>query len=174
MLYTAIHHQKGPIALRYPRGNAFGLPKKETFDLIPIGKAERVREGKDVAILAVGSMVHNAIGAAEQLAVRDIDAEVVNMRFAKPIDTEMVEAVARRFSTVVTVEENSIVGGFGSAVAAHIATLRGTKATVHVHGIPDEFVEQGSPAELHAITHLDAKGIAEVVGDALAKGQERG
>ena len=173
MLYTAIRHQKGPIALRYPRGNAFGLPKKETFDLIPIGKAERVREGKDVAILAVGSMVHNALGAAELLAAQGLNAEVVNMRFAKPIDTEMVEAVARRFSTLVTVEENSIAGGFGSAVATHIATLRGTRAAVHVHGIPDEFVEQGSPAELHAITRLDSKGIAEVVGDVLRRGQER-
>ncbi|MCX6136835.1 MAG: hypothetical protein NTV54_04985 [Ignavibacteriales bacterium] len=116
-----------------------------------------------MAILAVGTMVHTALAAADLLAVDGIGVEVVNMRFAKPLDFQKIEDIARRFRRIVTVEESSIVGGFGSAVAAHIASLAGDSGSVHVHGIPDEFVEQGTPTELYAITKLDVKGIAEIV-----------
>jgi 1-deoxy-D-xylulose-5-phosphate synthase len=117
MLYTAAAYGKGPVALRYPRGNALGVELKPGFDFIEIGKAERLTEGKDVAILAIGSMVDYSLKAAEKLSLEGINCEVINMRFAKPLDTDLLDDIAERHSRIITVEENSLPGGFGSAVA---------------------------------------------------------
>ncbi|MCJ7552717.1 MAG: 1-deoxy-D-xylulose-5-phosphate synthase, partial [Ignavibacteriaceae bacterium] len=107
MLYTATVYNKGPIALRYPRGNALGVELKDGFDFIEIGKAEKLKEGKDVAILALGSMVNYSLKVAEKLSLEGIHCEVVNMRFAKPIDTELLDDISSRHSKIITVEENS-------------------------------------------------------------------
>jgi 1-deoxy-D-xylulose-5-phosphate synthase len=164
MLYTAVQYKKGPIALRYPRGNAIGVAVKETFSEIPIGKAETVRAGKDVAILAIGNMVHPSLKAAELLSKDGIEAEVVNMRFVKPIDEEMIQNICSRFTYVVTVEDNVIHGGFGSAVLESIAKMNTLNMQIKIHGVPaNEFVEHGTPAELHALLKLDGPGIASVV-----------
>jgi 1-deoxy-D-xylulose-5-phosphate synthase len=163
MLYTAVRTSGGPIALRYPRGNGLGVPLKDGFDLLPIGAAETVRTGTDVALLAIGEMVAPALAAAATLAAEGIQCEVVNMRFVKPIDAALLDDVAARFTQVVTLENNSVIGGFGSAVCEYYAGREKTDVRVTVHGIPDRFVDHGSPAELAAEVGLDAPGIAALV-----------
>jgi 1-deoxy-D-xylulose-5-phosphate synthase len=163
MLYTAVQYKKGPIALRYPRGNGMGIPMKSTFDALEIGKGEIVRSGTDVAILAIGNLVYPSLKAAELLSKDGINAEVVNMRFVKPVDHALIENVCRRFKYVLTVEDHVIHGGFGSAVLESIATKQYPELHVRIHGIPDEFIEHGTPQELHAMLKLDAPGIASVV-----------
>lgn len=167
MLYTAVEYKQGPIAVRYPRGNALGVPVRDEFKKIEIGKAETVRGGKDVALLAIGNMVPNAVKAAEQLLKEGIEAEVVNMRFVKPVDDELVRSIAARFENIVTVEDNTVHGGFGSAVLEVLAKHGLTNVSVKVHGVPDRFIEHGTPNELHHQLKLDAPGIAEVTKEFL-------
>ncbi|HMS63687.1 MAG TPA: 1-deoxy-D-xylulose-5-phosphate synthase [Ignavibacteria bacterium] len=161
MLYTATKYKRGPIALRYPRGNAIGVNIGE-FEKIEIGKGEIVRGGKDVAILAIGNMVQYSLEAAELLEGKNINAEVINARFVKPLDRELLNDVFSRFNKIITVEDNTIVGGFGSAVS-EFAVQHNYKNDILIHGIPDRFIEHGKPEELHAELKIDAKGISEVV-----------
>ncbi|MCI0707488.1 MAG: 1-deoxy-D-xylulose-5-phosphate synthase [Ignavibacteriae bacterium] len=168
MLYTAVEYKKGPIALRYPRGNALGVPVREKFQTIEIGKAETVRNGKDVALLAIGNMTPNTLKAADQLSKEGIEAEVVNMRFVKPLDEELVKSIAERFESIITVEDNVVQGGFGSAVLESLAKNGLTHVSLKIHGVPDQFIEQGTPAELHNIYKLDAPGIAEITKEFLS------
>jgi 1-deoxy-D-xylulose-5-phosphate synthase len=166
MLYTAVQYRGGPIAIRYPRGNGTGVPMKAGFDLIPVGMAETVRKGADVAILAIGNMVSQAAKAAELLQKDGIDAEVVNMRFVKPMDDAAVADVCGRFRNVLTVEDHVVEGGFGSAVLESIQRLSlPSPPRVRIHGIPPRYIEHGSPAELYAMLKLDVPGIASVVKD---------
>jgi 1-deoxy-D-xylulose-5-phosphate synthase len=167
MLYTAVMTKSGPVALRYPRGNGLGVPLKPGFDLLPIGKAETLRTGRDVALLGIGEMVDPAMKAAALLESSGISSEVVNMRFAKPLDVELLASIASRHGNVVTIENNSLLGGFGSAVAEHFAASGVTGVRLMTHGITDRFVDHGSPAELAAELRLDPKGIAEVVTEFL-------
>jgi len=161
MLFTAVAYE-GPVALRYARGNALGVPVRPGFQRLEIGKGEVVRKGTDVALLAIGSMVHPALKAAELLSHDGIDAEVLNMRFVKPIDEDLLRSVGSRFKNVVTIEENVTDGGFGSAVLEGFARLGITNVAVRLHGLPNEFVEQGTPAELLRLLKLDGPGIAEI------------
>jgi 1-deoxy-D-xylulose-5-phosphate synthase len=163
MLFTAVHHP-GPVAIRYPRGNGLGVPMTPLHSM-EIGKAEIVRKGKDVAILALGTMVHTSLMAAELLKEDGIDPQVVNMRFVKPLDRTLIAEICKNFNCVLTIEEHSIRGGFGSAILEEISSLDSPHIRVKVHGIPDNFIEQGSPAELYAMLKLDAPGIAGIVKD---------
>ncbi|MHB1051098.1 MAG: 1-deoxy-D-xylulose-5-phosphate synthase [Bacteroidota bacterium] len=163
MVFTAVQHKNGPVAIRYPRGNCYGMPLKSEFTAIPIGKAEVVRSGNDIAILAIGTMVNQSLQAAERLEKEGILAEVVNMKFIKPLDTELLEHIAHKFSMIVTVEENSVVGGFGSAVSEKLHEFNTWNGRLLIHGVPDNFVPHGSPSELLRATSLDAEGIAAVV-----------
>lgn len=169
MLYTAVMCEKGPIALRYPRGAGLGIPLKNTFDMVPIGRAETVRTGHDVALLAIGSMVTNALKAAELLEKAEISAEVVNMRFVKPIDGELLDHIAGRFTHVVSLEDNVVTGGMGSAIAEHYASKDLAALRLKIHGIPDRFIDHGTPAELQKELSLDPTGIAQVVKEFLAR-----
>lgn len=168
MLYTAIEYQKGPIALRYPRGNAMGVPLKDGFDKLEIGKAETLRAGRDVAILAIGNMVTHSEQAALLLEKEGISAEVLNMRFVKPLDEKLIESLAARFDSFVTVEDNTVRGGFGSAVVETLQKLGLNTVAVKLHGIPDRFIDHGSPNELFRSLKLDGAGIAEVVKEFLS------
>jgi len=170
MLFTAVHYD-GPIALRYPRGNALGVPLRKEMMKIEIGKGETVRTGKDVAILAIGNMVPYSLKAAELLAGEGIEAEVVNMRFVKPMDDGLVAAIAKRFDAVVTVEDNVIQGGFGSAVVESLTRQGITNVATYLHGLPDTFVDHGTPAELHKALRLDPRGIADVTKSFLSSRQ---
>jgi len=160
MLFTAIE-TKGPVALRYPRGNALGVPLRKEFRKIEIGKAETVRRGKDVAFLAIGNMVQSALSAAEILAKEGIEAEVVNMRFVKPLDDALVADVASRIESIITIEDNVIQGGFGSAVLESLVEQGKGKNSVKLLGLPDSFVDHGTPKELHQLLKLHPQGIAE-------------
>ena len=141
MLITALSLD-GPAALRYPRGTAAGVPLTDDVQPLPLGKGEILREGGDVCFLAVGSMTANALQAAELLAADGIAAEVVNMRFVKPLDRELLLEAAGHVKLLVTVEENVLAGGFGSAVLECLADGGRTVPLVRL-GIPDRFVPQG-------------------------------
>lgn len=168
MLWTSIHGYKaGPIALRYPRGNAQGVALRP-MQSIAIGKSETLRRGSSVAILAVGPLVYVALSAAERLAAEGIDVEVVNARFVKPLDANMVDDIARRIGRIVTIEDGQIEGGFGSAVAEYVAQHH-IGCHMRIHGYPDEFVEHGTQQELHAQYQLDMEGVMATVRDFMAE-----
>ncbi|HAY33530.1 MAG TPA: 1-deoxy-D-xylulose-5-phosphate synthase [Ignavibacteria bacterium] len=167
MLFTATRYKRGPIAIRYPRGNALGVEKGK-FELMEIGKGEIVKKGKDIAILAVGNMVKNSMDSEKYLSEYGISAEIINARFIKPLDRELLYDVFRRFDKIMTIEDNTIVGGFGSAVS-EFASENNLKNDILIHGIPDRFIEHGKPEELHEELRIDAKGIAEVVREFLIK-----
>jgi 1-deoxy-D-xylulose-5-phosphate synthase len=167
MLYTCTLYKKGPIALRYPRGNALGVQIGEFYKL-EIGKGEVVREGSELAILAIGNMVNNSMKAAEILGIKNINIEVVNMRFIKPLDTDLLRKTFDKFSKIITVEDNSIIGGFGSGVC-EFAEQYGYKNDILIHGLPDKFIEHGKPEELHADLRLDPEGLAIVAEEFLKR-----
>lgn len=160
MLYTAVEYKEGPIVLRYPRGNALGVPLKDSFLPIPIGKCERLMQGKDVALLAVGSMVDYALKAAEKLKDFNIEADVINMRFIKPLDNEMLDSIAGSHKKIITLEENSIVGGFGSGVMEYFFEKNYKNDILRI-GLPDQFVDHGTQAELHKLLEIDPEGIVK-------------
>jgi len=163
MLFTATEYKDGPIAMRYPRGNALGVPVKEGFERIPIGKGEILRSGVDVAILSIGNMVQHSLQAAALLEQQDVSAEVVNMRFVKPLDLDLLSVVAQKFTNIVTVEDHVIQGGFGSAILEGLQDLKVSHLSVKLHGLPDRYIDHGTPSELYQICKLDAEGIANVV-----------
>ncbi len=162
MIYTAVKYDGGPIALRYPRGNGFGVPLKQNFDLIEIGKSETLKEGKDAALLAIGSMVNYSIKAAKNLEEQGISCEVVNMRFAKPLDTNKLDDISKRFSKIITLEENALPGGFGSAIIEYLVSKNYKNDVLRI-GLPDSFVEHGTQQELHHILGIDPEGIVNQV-----------
>ena len=169
MLWTALNYQKGPIAFRYPRGESLGLPLKQGFEKIPIGKSEVVHEGNDLAILAVGDRVMPAVQVAERLEEKGITAQVINARFIKPIDVEMIKEVGQNFSAVVTIENNTIMGGFGSAVAEVLFEL-GTKGiSFQRFGLPDRFVSHGSVKDLLKDVKLDVENLVHRIETFLAQ-----
>ena len=162
LLYTAVNSGQA-MAIRYPRGPGLGVPLDTILHKIPVGKWEVMREGSDVAILAVGVTVAPALEAAHELAASGIKAAVINARFVKPLDVELITSLVHRTPRLVTVEENTLSGGFGSSVARLLQDLGLGKIPAKIIGIPDEFVEQGSQAALRAKYGLDAKGIAQQV-----------
>ena len=161
MLKTATDYT-GPISIRYPRGSGVGVDTTEPLHALPIGKAEVLREGKDVVVWAIGSMVQSALQAAEVLAQQGISVGVVNMRFAKPLDKELLVEHAAKYGKIVTLEEGVLAGGVGSAVleALNEAKLL-AKCRVLTLGIPDEFVLHGDKKLLLRDLHLDVQAIAE-------------
>jgi 1-deoxy-D-xylulose-5-phosphate synthase len=159
MLKTAVDHTSGPIAVRYPRGNGVGVATDEPLHALPIGRSELLREGTDVAILAVGTMVLPAERAADQLASEGVAAAVVNARFVKPLDERLILALARSCGAVVTVEEHVALGGFGAGVLELLAA-NGVVVPVRVLGVPDQIFEQASQARLREKAGLTPDGIA--------------
>jgi 1-deoxy-D-xylulose-5-phosphate synthase len=152
MLYTAFRHD-GPSAVRYPRGAGIGAEVKKDLTELPMGKAEVRRRGRRIAILAFGPMLHPALAAGEAL-----DATVVNMRWVKPLDTELLAGLATGHDAVVTVEEHSAMGGAGSACAEALSALGIVRPLLHL-GLKDHFVDHGDPALLLRLEGLDAEGV---------------
>jgi len=161
MLWTAVQHRGGPVAVRYPRANLpeDALPAREP-EILALGVSEQLRAGGDVAILALGTMVAPALAAAETLAADGISATVVNARFAAPVDETAILGLARSVGRIVTVEENVPMGGFGDGV--HLCLARHNLSTVPILrlALPEEFVTHGKRDELLAKVGLDAPGIA--------------
>ncbi|WP_199639203.1 sodorifen biosynthesis 1-deoxy-D-xylulose-5-phosphate synthase SodB [Serratia sp. PAMC26656] len=156
MLHTALNHH-GPAAVRYPRGSGPGVLPQREMAALPLGKAQVRRIGRRIAILAFGSMVAPALEAGVRL-----DATVVNMRFVKPLDAELLQRLARTHETLVTVEEGCIAGGAGSACLECLSAA-GIAINSLLLGFPDNFVEHGEPAELLATCGLDADGIENAI-----------
>lgn len=165
MLYTAVNYE-GPAAVRYPRGEGIGVPLDEDFTELEIGRAEIVRDGGSIAILAVGTMVSAACKTAELLLKRGINCTVVNMRFIKPLDKECILQMAYKMEAIVTMEENVLNGGFGSAVVELLAD-EGRSIPVLRFGIPDEFIEQGTQSELREQCGLTPEQMTEKINDML-------
>ncbi|HLO25969.1 MAG TPA: 1-deoxy-D-xylulose-5-phosphate synthase, partial [Geobacteraceae bacterium] len=162
MVKTAIYADR-PIALRYPRGAGYGIPMDQEPAILPLGRGELLNEGEDLVIIAIGVSVYPALEAAGILKEKGIRAAVVNARFVKPLDRELILGWARRTGQVVTVEENALQGGFGSAVLELMEEERVTGVKVKRIGIPDRFIEQGSQAQLRKDLGFDAAGIAATV-----------
>jgi 1-deoxy-D-xylulose-5-phosphate synthase len=161
MLYTAFQ-QDGPAAVRYPRGTGPGVAIAQSMTALPVGKGVVRREsaappGRRVAVLAFGSMLAPALAAAETL-----DMSVANMRFVKPLDTDLVKRLAATHDALVTVEENALEGGAGSACLEALASA-GIEHPVLQLGLPDQFVDHGDSAVLLAECSLDAEGIVASV-----------
>ncbi|MCS1350790.1 1-deoxy-D-xylulose-5-phosphate synthase [Mechercharimyces sp. CAU 1602] len=163
MLYSASRYNVGPIAVRFPRGAGLGVPMDEQLQDIPLGKAEVVRTGTDVALLALGPMVDRANAAADYLAQEGISAQVVNVRFVKPLDEELLQDLYQRQLPIVTIEEGSRMGGLGSAVMEHYETEGQHNMMVKVMGVPDYYVEHGSVEEQLQEVGLTAEKIADAV-----------
>ncbi|MEY3944907.1 MAG: 1-deoxy-D-xylulose-5-phosphate synthase [Pseudomonadota bacterium] len=156
-LLSTAYAQNHPVAVRYPRGAGVGAVPLADLDPLPIGKGELRRTGRKVAILAFGSMLYPALKAAEAL-----DATVINMRWVKPLDTELLAQVAREHERMVTVEEGCIMGGAGTAVGEALQAL-GLMRDLLQLGLPDEFIEHGDPVKLLSMQGLDAEGIERSV-----------
>jgi 1-deoxy-D-xylulose-5-phosphate synthase len=166
MLKTAVLSGR-PASVRYPRGNGWKGPLDPEPAELPIGKAEILEPGEDLAILAIGACVRPALEARELLWAKGIRAAVVNARFVKPLDGELICALARRTGKILTAEENALQGGFGSAVLELLAEKGLKEVAVGRKGIPDLFVEHGSQEELRRKYGLDAEGIARAALDLL-------
>ncbi len=161
MLHTALGTGV-PFSIRYPKGEATGVGLPEELKSIPVGRGELLKEGNDVALVAIGSMVNEALKAAELLQEEGISACVVNARFAKPLDQELILDVVSRCRRVLTVEENAALGGFGSAVT-ELLVNRGVSFKGRILGIPDRFVPHGKAQSLRRKLGLCAEGIAAKV-----------
>jgi 1-deoxy-D-xylulose-5-phosphate synthase len=169
MLVTGINHISGPIAMRYPRGNGYGVAlMEEGWESLPIGKAEILRHGDDVLMVAYGSMVYPAIQAAEILSEHGIAATVINARFAKPLDTELIVPLAQQIGQVVTLEEGCLMGGFGSAIVESLLEHNVVVPVTRI-GVPDQLVEHASPDQSKAALGLTPPQIADRVRTLMLK-----
>ena len=169
MLHTALAHH-GPVVLRYPRGNGEGVALEPDFRRLEIGRGTVLREGTDVLLLPIGNRVGPALAAAARLEVQGIDAAVINPRFLKPLDSDLIADWAARTGRVVTVEDNCVQGGFGSAVLEAL-NERGLHLPVRRLGYEDRFIEHGPQAVLWRAAGIDADGIVHSVLDLLRPDQ---
>ena len=161
MLRAALEYD-GPAALRFPRGNGVGVPLDPEIKAVPLGVAELLRDGEDVAVVAIGALVHPALEAAMQLASDGISVAVLNARFVKPLDTERIGALARRCKALITVEEHGGMGGFGSAVLEALAQAD-IRVPTRCLAVPDRFVDHGNSDALRGSLGLDTAGIGRAV-----------
>ena len=165
MLHTAFNYN-GPAAVRYPRGSIPDVTVTKELKNLEIGKAVYCRHGKGIALLAFGSMVYPAVAAGEHL-----DATVVNMRFIKPLDVKLICDIARTHQLIVTIEENAIMGGAGSAVC-ELLNAHNLHIPVKQLGLPDTFMEHGKPEAMLKACGLDADGITQAVKRSLVRDEE--
>ena len=164
MVATAVAHDSGPIAFRYPRGEGVGVEMPERGEVLEIGKGRIVREGSTVAILSLGTRLASAVEAAETLAQKGISATVADARFAKPIDVELVRKLARKHDVLITIEEGS-TGGFGAMVLHQLAEdgLLDGGLKMRSMVLPDVYMDQDKPEKMYEKAGLDAAGIVEKV-----------
>ncbi|MGL5134635.1 MAG: 1-deoxy-D-xylulose-5-phosphate synthase [Planktothrix sp.] len=166
MLVTGIEHTNGPIAMRYPRGSGLGVPlMEEGWEPLPIGKGEILRHGDDLLLMGYGSMVNMSMQVAEILSEHGIEATVINPRFVKPLDVELIAPLAQQIGKVVTIEEGCLMGGFGSAVAEALLD-NNVVVPVKRFGVPDILVDHAEPNESFADLGLTSSQIAEQIREA--------
>jgi len=157
LLLSTAYAQNHPVAVRYPRGAGVGVDAGQDLETVTLGKAEVRRVGQGICILAFGTLLYPALEAAEKL-----NATVVNMRWAKPLDTEMIFKMAASHDRLVTVEDACVMGGAGSAVCETLQTARILKSVLNL-GLADQFIEHGDPAKLMAMQGLNAAGIEKSI-----------
>lgn len=162
MMTTAVH-TNAPVAIRYPRGSGTGADITKELEILPVGKAEELIHEGTMALLAIGAMVDPCLQAAGLLAQKGISCRVINARYLKPLDGELIRRLARETGAIVTVEDNSLAGGFGSAVLEYINTNNLNWVKILRLGWSDQFIEQGSRSELLAKYGMTPEGIAESV-----------
>jgi 1-deoxy-D-xylulose-5-phosphate synthase len=172
MLKTAIDHP-GPISLRYPRGEGWGVALDKDMETLEIGKAEVLRQGGDVVIAAIGHTVLPALKAAEELAPLGIDASVVNARFVKPLDKNIFRDLLTRVPRLITVEDHVVTGGFGSALIEFLADEGFTGIEVKRLGVPDRFIPHGTQDELRKMCGFDKDAIAQATLQLVRRGKKR-
>jgi 1-deoxy-D-xylulose-5-phosphate synthase len=161
MIVTGVEHTEGPIAMRYPRGNGYGVPlMEEGWESLPIGKGEILRNGDDLLLLGYGSMVYPALQTAEILSEHGIEATVINARFAKPLDTELIIPLAKQVKRVITLEEGCLMGGFGSAIAESLLDHEVMVPLTRI-GVPDKLVDHALPEESWAELGLTPPQMAD-------------
>lgn len=168
MLKTAVGCGS-PVSIRYPRGKGVGVPLDTEISTLPLGKGEVLREGSDLAIIAIGCTVHPAMKAAQKLADEGIGAKVINARFIKPLDAELILKTAASVKKILTIEENVLDGGFGGAVLELLAENGVTGTTVKRLGIRNQFVEHAKPSELRSSLGLDEEGILRAAKELLGQ-----
>ncbi|HRE21550.1 MAG TPA: 1-deoxy-D-xylulose-5-phosphate synthase [Rhabdaerophilum sp.] len=174
MVATAAAYNSGPIAFRYPRGDGVGVEMPERGEVLEIGKGRIVREGKEIAILSLGTRLQEALKAADELEKLGLSTTIADARFAKPIDTALVRDLAARHSLLITIEEGS-VGGFGAQVMQFMTAegLLDGKLKLRSLVLPDRYQDHDKPERMYADAGLDAKGIVETVKRALGTAAER-
>jgi 1-deoxy-D-xylulose-5-phosphate synthase len=172
MLKTAIEHS-GPISLRYPRGEGWGIQMDSQLRALEIGKAELLRDGSDVVIAAVGQTVVPALKAAQDLAPLGIDAAVVNSRFVKPLDRDLLRQLVARIPNLITVEDHAVTGGFGSAVLEFLADEGLGDIRVKRMGVPDRFIPHGTQDELRKLCGFDKDAITQATLQLVRRGKKR-
>ncbi len=156
MMYTCQANKIGPASIRYPRGRGFNTNWRNKFELIEIGKGRTIREGKDIAIVSIGHVGNFALQAAEEL--EDENIAVYDMRFLKPIDTELLHSIFNKHKYIISIEDGTIIGGLGSMLS-EFKTMHNYSNNISILGIPDNFIEHGNPKELYAICGFDKNGI---------------
>lgn len=159
MLKTAVYSGV-PMALRYPRGAGYGVELDPDLKSLELGRGEILLEGGDLCIIAIGSTVYPALEAVQTLTQKGFSVGVINARFIKPLDTELILAEARKTGRIITVEENALQGGFGSAVLEMLYDNGLQDIKIKRLGIPDRYIEHGSQAQLRQDLGIDAAGIA--------------
>jgi len=161
MLYSAYIYNR-PVAIRYPRGKGEGVPIDESFKEIPLGTWEVLKEGEELTIIACGNMVHPALNVAKELEKEGITIGVINGRFIKPMDTKILSEVASRTKKILTLEENTLMGGFGSGVM-ELLSKEEKLIPVKSMGIPDTFITHGSQQKLRNTLGIDREGIKKAI-----------
>jgi 1-deoxy-D-xylulose-5-phosphate synthase len=172
MLKTAVEHN-GPISLRYPRGEGWGVPMDAPMRALEIGKAELLRDGNDVVIAAIGHSVTYALKAAQDLAALGIEAAVVNARFVKPLDRDLLRPLLARIPTLITVEDHALAGGFGSAILEFMSDEAISDVRVKRLGVPDRFVPHGTQDELRKICGFDKDAITQATLQMVRRAKKR-
>ena len=161
MMYTAQLGLENPIAIRYPRGKGVLIEWEQPFSTIDIGKGVCVKEGKEVAVLSIGSIAKNVSEAIENLG-QTISVAHYDLRFVKPLDEKLLHTVFKSFDTLITIEDGTIAGGFGSAIS-EFAAKNSYKNNIKILGVPDEFIHQGTVEELHVIAKIDTESISDEI-----------
>lgn len=164
MLYTAAHYDAGPIAVRYPRAVGTGVPLAEPFKLLSIGQSETLRSGEQIAVIALGTLVNDALVAAKMIEEQyGLEISVINARFVKPIDEDMLRRIVRHHRLIITVEEGTLKGGFGSEVTEWLIDQKMSNIELVRLGVPDHFVEQGERSQLLDLIGLTTTGIFRAI-----------
>jgi 1-deoxy-D-xylulose-5-phosphate synthase len=158
LMFTAQQKDMGPFSIRYPRGRGVNTDWKNEMELVEIGKGQIIRHGKDLAIISIGHVGNFAVEAAQKLKEENIDMEIIDMRFLKPFDEELLHQTLKRFDKIITVEDGTVMGGLGSLVSDFM-TQHNYHNSLSILGIPDQFIEHGTPAQLHHDCGYDVDGI---------------